>query len=251
MGKLIGVIWLAVVVVLCSAGASFTENCEDGKKMLDKVLANSPDEMTEEYFGMAVQQCPEDSDLYLCIAEYYKHWYTTDPNHEKQAKYKTRAEHYYRMALASDSGSKSKAVESDLAELESSRKFNIATFRALRPAAQGSTGSGLDVNVKFKYNSYELTGVMQENLDQLGEALFEDGSVTISLEGHTDMSGDEHYNKELSLKRAESVKQYIVSKFNIAPDRILTAGYGYERLAEKSNPYSAVNRRVEVIKVAE
>jgi OOP family OmpA-OmpF porin len=46
------------------------------------------------------------------------------------------------------------------------------------------------------------------------------------LEGHTDSVGTEDYNMSLSRQRAESVKMYLVEKFNINASRISTVGYG-------------------------
>ncbi|MDY6972049.1 MAG: OmpA family protein [Thermodesulfobacteriota bacterium] len=251
MIKFVRPFFLAVSMAFCIVNLSFAGDCEDGREMLEQTLAKSPDEMTEEYFRMALEQCPDNSDFCLRIAEYYKNWYAADINHENQARFKDLAEHYYRKALAVKKGKGSKAIQSELARLESSREFNVAAFRALRPASQGSTGSGLNIKVNFMHNSFELTGDMQDHLDQLGKILVEDKSLRISLEGHTDMSGPEDYNRELSIKRSQSVKEYLVSKFDILPDRILTTGYGYERLADNNNPYSARNRRVEVIKLSE
>ena len=76
-------------------------------------------------------------------------------------------------------------------------------------------------------------------------------TTTISLEGHTDLAGTAEYNEVLSLKRAESVRAYIVENYHISPDRIRVSGYGFDRLADQKNPYSIANRRVEVIKLSE
>ncbi len=121
----------------------------------------------------------------------------------------------------------------------------------MRPAPAGSTGSGLAIKVNFEFDSYQLTEGAQDYLDQLGEDLAEHQSVQISVEGHTDRYGTEAYNSELSIKRAESVKTYLVEKFEIAPNRIVTLGHGFERLANVTDPYSPENRRVEVIKTFE
>jgi outer membrane protein OmpA-like peptidoglycan-associated protein len=251
MRNLITLLSLAVIMTFCIDNISLAQGCEEGKEMLDRALTNVPDEMTEEYIQMALQQCEEKLDLYHRIAKYYKQWYKTEPNSEKQAKFKKLAEHYYRKAIASGKGRRSQAMKNELAKLESNREFNKAAFRALRPASPGSTGSGLHLQVNFELDSYALSNDVQAHLYQLGEILVEKRSIQISLEGHTDITGTAQYNKKLSLKRAESVRDYLVKKFNIASDRILTSGYGYERLAEKSNPYSGKNRRVEVIKLSE
>jgi outer membrane protein OmpA-like peptidoglycan-associated protein len=65
------------------------------------------------------------------------------------------------------------------------------------------------------------------------------------------MYGSASYNEELSIRRADSAKNYLVDTFKISPERIVTLGFGFERLADKDDPYSPVNRRVEVLKIAQ
>ncbi len=52
-------------------------------------------------------------------------------------------------------------------------------------------------------------------------------------------------NKALSLKRAEAVKRYLQSK-GVNPDKIQAVGFGEEDLIDRTNPYSPINRRVEI-----
>jgi len=65
------------------------------------------------------------------------------------------------------------------------------------------------------------------------------------------MYGTASYNKDLSIRRAESAKDYLVDTFNINPERIVTLGFGFEHLADEDDPYSPENRRVEVLKIAQ
>jgi outer membrane protein OmpA-like peptidoglycan-associated protein len=54
-------------------------------------------------------------------------------------------------------------------------------------------------------------------------------------------------NKALSQRRADAVVAWLVTERAIDPDRLQAVGYGEERLADRANPASGVNRRVEVI----
>ena len=56
--------------------------------------------------------------------------------------------------------------------------------------------------------------------------------ANVLLEGHTDSMGNEDYNMNLSKRRAESVKNYLVENFNVDASRISIIGYG------ESNPIS-------------
>lgn len=243
---LVGIFTSLFIITIASA-----DNCKDGEAMIDKAFANAPDEMTEQYIEMAIQQCPNNAGLYRRIAQYYEQWYKKELNANNQKTYKKLAQDYYRQALKVDDGSESKGLKSELARLEDSNEFNEVAFRALRPSSQGTTGTGLKLDVHFDFNSYELTDTVQKHLDILGKILVEEETIIVSLEGHTDMTGSADYNKDLSVKRAEEVKGYLIKSYNISSDRIQTTGYGFERLADRNEPYSRINRRVEVLKIAE
>jgi len=68
------------------------------------------------------------------------------------------------------------------------------------------------------------------------------------IAGHTDLSGSAKHNQELSLRRAEAVKAYLVAH-GIAADRLSTVGYGSSRpLTTNPSPAAqAINRRVTLI----
>ena len=68
------------------------------------------------------------------------------------------------------------------------------------------------------------------------------------VEGHTDSQGADAMNQELSQKRAESVRTYLVSR-GIAADRITAQGFGPSRpIADNTSPEGrANNRRVEIV----
>jgi len=68
------------------------------------------------------------------------------------------------------------------------------------------------------------------------------------IQGHTDDVGKDEYNKDLSNRRAASVKNYFISK-GISADRLQSAGYGEERPVadNKTAAGRAQNRRVEIL----
>ena len=239
------------IVGLFITSFSMADDCKDGNAMLDRAFEDPPDEMTVQYIEMAIQDCPGNEALYRRIALYYEQWYKKELNPKKQVEFKFLAEDYYQKAIENADHAGAKKIKSHLSKLEASDEFNAVAFRALRPSKQGKTGSGLKLDVHFSRDSCELSNAVQQHLDILGAVLSERKTTTISLEGHTDLAGTAGYNKVLSLKRAETVRKYIVEKYSISPDRIQVSGYGFDRLADRKNPYSIANRRVEVIKLSE
>ncbi|GAB2595302.1 hypothetical protein GCM10027034_30870 [Ramlibacter solisilvae] len=105
--------------------------------------------------------------------------------------------------------------------------------------------SALSLPVRFDFDSAEILPAARAQLDALAEGiklLKPDRIVTV--EGHTDAVGSEAYNLELSQARARAVRDYLVQRHGIEAARLKTVGYGKDRPIE-SDPYAAVNRRVQ------
>jgi outer membrane protein OmpA-like peptidoglycan-associated protein len=101
-------------------------------------------------------------------------------------------------------------------------------------------------NVHFAVNSASLSYEDMQKLDKVIETI-RGQNVEVLVVGHTDSSGPADYNVELSLARANSVKEYMVHK-GIPAYRITTRGKGeMEPIADNSTPEGrAMNRRVEI-----
>jgi outer membrane protein OmpA-like peptidoglycan-associated protein len=124
-----------------------------------------------------------------------------------------------------------------------------ASSGAPAPAAKGGARA-LDLEIPFEFNSDRLTDDGKEVLDQLGEALKSSelsSAKTIVLEGHTDAKGSAVYNKMLSTKRAQSVKNFLATKHSIPSTKLKAIGKGSTELADPKNPEDGVNRRVRII----
>jgi len=102
--------------------------------------------------------------------------------------------------------------------------------------------------VLFDYGSYELKEDFKKELEQLCKVLQQDKTdVSILIEGHTDNEGTEAYNMNLSLQRAEAVRDYLLNK-GIAPQRMKIKGYGATQpvFSNQTEEGRAKNRRIEV-----
>jgi outer membrane protein OmpA-like peptidoglycan-associated protein len=73
-------------------------------------------------------------------------------------------------------------------------------------------------------------------------------SVKISVQGHTDNTGDSTFNNRLSTQRAAAVKDWLIEK-GVPPSRLETVGYGQTRpITTNSTPEGReTNRRIEFI----
>lgn len=102
-------------------------------------------------------------------------------------------------------------------------------------------------NLLFDVNSASLPDTVKE-LEMLYQFMKNKPNVSILVEGHTDNKGSDAYNYQLSLKRAESVRQYLVSR-GIEASRIKTRGYGRRKpiAPNDSEIGRRLNRRTEIV----
>jgi outer membrane protein OmpA-like peptidoglycan-associated protein len=86
-------------------------------------------------------------------------------------------------------------------------------------------------------------------LTKVQKAIAEFPAAEISIEGHTDSMGDDDSNKELSQKRSDAIRTYLVANLGINPSRILAMGYGETKpiASNDTNEGRAMNRRVDVV----
>ena len=106
--------------------------------------------------------------------------------------------------------------------------------------------TGVIEGINFKTNSANLTKKSYDVLDNAVQVLTDYPDTRIEISGHTDNVGKDEYNKELSQKRADAVKEYFVNK-GIRTERLTAIGYGPEKpIADnKTKAGKAKNRRTE------
>jgi outer membrane protein OmpA-like peptidoglycan-associated protein len=105
-----------------------------------------------------------------------------------------------------------------------------------------------ETSVKFGFNKDNLTDKSKEVLDQLAASIASTKGYIIALEGGTDSVGSADYNYDLSQRRANSVIQYLATKYNVPAHKIYVIGLGKDKPAEsnKTSNGRADNRRVDV-----
>jgi len=125
--------------------------------------------------------------------------------------------------------------------LSSDERNQLETITANKP--------NIDLEINFEYNSAAISRGSVTAVQHLGEAMSDPqlkGS-TFVVAGHTDGVGGDAFNQDLSERRADTIKKFLVEKYHIAASDLVTVGYGKTRLKDTANPADAANRRVQVV----
>ncbi len=101
-------------------------------------------------------------------------------------------------------------------------------------------------NIEFEFGKADLKPGVFQSLESAYSTMVDYPKMTVEIGGHTDNIGKAKANQELSLRRAESVKNYLVAK-GIDGSRIMTRGYGPSQPvgSNKTDEGRAKNRRIE------
>jgi outer membrane protein OmpA-like peptidoglycan-associated protein len=108
---------------------------------------------------------------------------------------------------------------------------------------KGPLGSGTKLRMPddqlFGYDSSDLQPSSISQLQKLGTLIKRNPKATFSVEGYTDSLGSPDYNLDLSQRRADSVKEYLVNVMGINPAQIETRGYGASKFLVAPRPVIA------------
>ncbi len=133
---------------------------------------------------------------------------------------------------------------------EQIRELDEVTAGTGVEVSETPNGDGILVNfpdVTFAVNSTTISPMMRDTLDGVAQSMIDYPNSLIDVMGHTDSTGSEQYNLDLSRRRAESVANYLVSR-GVSRARIETIGYGEQYpIADNSTEAGrSQNRRVEI-----
>jgi len=122
---------------------------------------------------------------------------------------------------------------------------------AIASAAEKRSPS-VDLEVFFAYNSHAIGNEALTVLRTLGRALSDarlaDDAFLIA--GHTDAKGGSAFNLELSQRRAEAVRQFLIANFGIDARKLTAKGFGSTHLKDPAHPRAADNRRVQIVNLS-
>jgi outer membrane protein OmpA-like peptidoglycan-associated protein len=107
----------------------------------------------------------------------------------------------------------------------------------------------IDIDIEFAYNSADIGPSATPGVTALGKALSSPqlAGSTFVLAGHTDAKGGDTFNQDLSERRAEAVKRYLVDRYKLPAASLVSVGYGKTKLKNPDNPLAAENRRVQIV----
>jgi len=103
------------------------------------------------------------------------------------------------------------------------------------------------LNVEFDFNKSIIKQGYDKDINDLVQVMKDYPDLNVVIEGHTDNIGTAAYNKKLSQRRAEAVKQYLVEQDGINANRITAVGFGFDRPIATNDTEEGrqKNRRVE------
>ena len=108
----------------------------------------------------------------------------------------------------------------------------------------------MPTDLLFEYNEDQLQTGARQSLMKLGLLIQKNPKSVFIIEGHTDSTGPEDYNMELSRKRAASVKLWLVNNLSIPSDKLKIQAFGESRPLTDPNggvDEQSLNRRVEIV----
>jgi outer membrane protein OmpA-like peptidoglycan-associated protein len=109
-----------------------------------------------------------------------------------------------------------------------------------------SVENKVELDIRFDTSKYIVKDSEVKGLLKLGNFLQKFQTTDVIIEGHTDAQGDEDKNLQLSQNRANAIKQALIDRFRISPNRIKAIGHGENNpIADNETQYGrAANRRV-------
>ena len=113
-------------------------------------------------------------------------------------------------------------------------------------AAPAAGPTAVSLPVRFAFDSADIAPEARPQLDALAQGIkLLPSAQQVLIEGHTDATGSDDYNRRLSERRAQTVLRYLVQVQGIDAGRLHVAGVGKAQPIDGSDPFAPENRRVQ------
>jgi outer membrane protein OmpA-like peptidoglycan-associated protein len=151
-------------------------------------------------------------------------------------------------AVAAQNAEEDKFIET----LKSRKVRSLSAEEREKVASIAQDKPNIDLEINFEYRSAKLASSSLPQARTLGLALSSPDftGATFVVEGHTDAKGGDAYNLDLSEKRAETIKRFLVENYKISPADLVPVGFGKTKLKRANDPFAAENRRVRLVNMA-
>lgn len=132
-----------------------------------------------------------------------------------------------------------------------SGQLGLPAGAAALEQALASTGKVDVYSIYFSFNSDEIREESEPTLKDIADVLRRHPDWKLSVNGHTDGIGSDPFNLDLSKRRSAAVKDALAKRYEVAPGRLRTAGFGRTQPKDTNDTLEgrAHNRRVELVKV--
>jgi len=131
-------------------------------------------------------------------------------------------------------------LERDIVALDG----DLATMREqARPELLSLLKAGIEMDLLFRTDEHVLADGTEDRLQQLAGSLAAMPDVFVQLDGYADERGDAEYNRKLSIKRAEHVRDVLLAN-GVVPERISINGHGESPVTEPGVDSYALERKV-------
>ena len=161
------------------------------------------------------------------------------------------------MIIAMQPGASEQQIDSDakakedtfLASVRNRRTRSLSLGEREEIASIASSKPTIDLEINFDYNSAEISKASMPAAQELGKALSNPSlkGSTFVVAGHTDGIGSDAFNQDLSERRADTIRNFLVQKYGISGTDLVAVGYGKTKLKDTQNPADPINRRVQVV----
>lgn len=123
----------------------------------------------------------------------------------------------------------------------------IDTLPSVHEALSLKEGS-IIYDIHFEFDRATIIDKAVVSVQKIGQAMQADRDMRIAIFGFTDATGNYEHNRRLSQRRAEAIREAIMSQFGIAGSRFKAIGVGEDTPIASTDTYEgrAINRRVEV-----
>ena len=155
-------------------------------------------------------------------------------------------------SLSSDQARRGAEERQFIDSLKTGKTRSLSADQREKVATIAKDKPSIDLEIYFNFDSADITPKALPDLQNLGRALSSSDlqGSTFMVGGYTDAKGGDDYNQRLSERRSAAVKQFLVKKFGIPDENLLSVGYGKEHLKNTSDPFAGENRRVQIVNLA-